>query len=133
MYGRRLEEHSAELVEHFSYSSDSEDFAKVVQNGEMAAERSMSVYAYGEAARCPRASYIGLEIPQGAGQSRRPPKAFVRTCRSLQATPLTPGRPLCCDERTVWLLAGQTVTSGEAGGPAEGQLRNHFLSEHTTG
>ncbi|MCH6556341.1 MAG: AAA family ATPase, partial [Chloroflexi bacterium] len=51
VYSRRLEEHSAELAEHFSYSSDSDDLAKAVQYGEMAAERSMAVYAYGEASR----------------------------------------------------------------------------------
>jgi predicted ATPase len=51
VYGRRLEEHSAELAGHFSYSSDPDDLAKAVRYGEMAAEQAMSVYAYEEASR----------------------------------------------------------------------------------
>ncbi len=51
VYGRRLDEHAAELAEHFSYSSAQEDLAKVVRYGEMAADRAMAVFDYGEAAR----------------------------------------------------------------------------------
>ncbi|UCB42804.1 MAG: hypothetical protein JSV77_10200, partial [Dehalococcoidales bacterium] len=51
IYARRLEEHAAELVEHFSYSPDAEGLTKSVSYGEMAAERASSVYAYGEAVR----------------------------------------------------------------------------------
>jgi serine/threonine protein kinase/tetratricopeptide (TPR) repeat protein len=51
VYGRRLEEHAAELAEHYAYSSDPADLAKAVQYGELAANRAMSVYAYGEAER----------------------------------------------------------------------------------
>ena len=51
VYARRPEEHAAELAEHFSYSSDSEDLSKAVQYSELAARRAMAVYAYGEAAR----------------------------------------------------------------------------------
>jgi tetratricopeptide (TPR) repeat protein/ribosomal protein L40E len=51
VYKTRLEEHAAELAEHFSYSSDSADLAKAVSYGEMGAKRAMSVYAYGEAVR----------------------------------------------------------------------------------
>lgn len=50
-YGARLEEHAAELADHFSYSSDPSDLAKAVAYGEMAARRAMGVYAYGEAAK----------------------------------------------------------------------------------
>jgi tetratricopeptide (TPR) repeat protein len=50
-YKTRLEEHAAELAEHFSHSSDSADLAKAVSYGEMAAKRAMDVYAYGEAVR----------------------------------------------------------------------------------
>ncbi|HEY41971.1 MAG TPA: protein kinase [Dehalococcoidia bacterium] len=51
VYGKRLEEHAAELAEHFSYSPDTEGLAKAVSYGEMAAEKASSVYAYGEAIR----------------------------------------------------------------------------------
>jgi serine/threonine protein kinase/tetratricopeptide (TPR) repeat protein len=50
-YAKRIEEHAAELAEHFSQSSDSADLAKAVSYGEMAAQRAVSVYAYGEAVR----------------------------------------------------------------------------------
>jgi tetratricopeptide (TPR) repeat protein len=51
VYKTRLEEHAAELAEHFSYSSDTTDLKKAVSYGEMAAKRAMDVYAYGEAVR----------------------------------------------------------------------------------
>ncbi len=51
IYASRLEEHAAELAEHFSYSSDTVDLEKAVSYGEMAAKRAMDVYAYGEAVR----------------------------------------------------------------------------------
>jgi len=47
----RLEEHAAELAEHFSYSSDAADLKKAVSYGEMAAKRATDVHAYGEAVR----------------------------------------------------------------------------------
>jgi tetratricopeptide (TPR) repeat protein/archaellum biogenesis ATPase FlaH len=51
LYINRLEEHSAELAEHFSYSSDRTDLEKAVSYGEMAARRATNVYSYGEAVR----------------------------------------------------------------------------------
>jgi len=51
LYASRLEEHAAELAEHFSHSSDPSDLAKAVGYSEMAAHRATSVYAYGEAIR----------------------------------------------------------------------------------
>jgi len=50
-YERRLEEHAAELAEHFSHSSTEDDLRKAVEYGELAAARAASVYAYGEAVR----------------------------------------------------------------------------------
>ncbi len=50
-YAGRVEEHAAELAEHFSHSSSEEDLRKAVEYGELAAARSASVYAYGEATR----------------------------------------------------------------------------------
>jgi tetratricopeptide (TPR) repeat protein len=51
IYAGRLEEHAAELAEHFSHSSDNADLEKAVSYGEMAAKRAIDVYAYGEAVR----------------------------------------------------------------------------------
>ena len=51
IHARRTEEHAAELAEHFAQSTEQEDLEKALAYGEMAAERSMAVYAYGEAAR----------------------------------------------------------------------------------
>jgi tetratricopeptide (TPR) repeat protein len=51
VYNNRLEEHAAELAEHFSYSSERADLEKAVSYGEMAARRATDVYSYGEAVR----------------------------------------------------------------------------------
>jgi tetratricopeptide (TPR) repeat protein/archaellum biogenesis ATPase FlaH len=51
VYASRLQEHAAELAEHFSYSSEADDLTKAVEYGEMAAQRATDVYDYGEAAR----------------------------------------------------------------------------------
>ncbi|GAG24049.1 unnamed protein product, partial [marine sediment metagenome] len=51
VYAKRLEEHAAELAEHFSHSSDPADLAKAVSYSEMAAGRAWAVYAYGEVVR----------------------------------------------------------------------------------
>ncbi len=50
-YAGRLEEHAAELAEHFAHSSTEEDLRKAVHYGELAAQRAAGVYAHGEAAR----------------------------------------------------------------------------------
>jgi len=50
-YEKRLEEHAAELAEHFSQSTDPADLKKAVEYGQMAAKRALDVYAYGEAIR----------------------------------------------------------------------------------
>ncbi len=50
-YAKRLEEHGAELAEHFSQSTDPADLTKSVSYGEMAAKRAIDVFAYGEAVR----------------------------------------------------------------------------------
>jgi class 3 adenylate cyclase len=50
-YEGRLEEHAAELAEHFSHSSTEDDLRKAVEYGQLAAARAVSVNAYGEAVR----------------------------------------------------------------------------------
>ena len=49
LYARHLDEHAAELAEHFSHSTDAADLKKAVNYGEMAAGRAMDVYAYRDA------------------------------------------------------------------------------------
>jgi tetratricopeptide (TPR) repeat protein len=51
VYGRRLEEHAAELAEHYAQSTDSADLQKALEYSELAAGRANAVFAYGEAVR----------------------------------------------------------------------------------
>jgi tetratricopeptide (TPR) repeat protein len=51
IYAKKIEDHAAELAEHFSHSSDADDLKKAVGYGEMAAKKALVVYAYGEAIR----------------------------------------------------------------------------------
>jgi DNA-binding CsgD family transcriptional regulator len=51
VHARRLEEHAAELAEHYSFSSDTSDLSKAVDYAMLAAKRATEVFAYGEAAR----------------------------------------------------------------------------------
>jgi DNA-binding CsgD family transcriptional regulator len=46
----RLEEHAAELADHYAFSSDTSDLAKAVHYGQLAAKRATEVFAYGVAA-----------------------------------------------------------------------------------
>jgi hypothetical protein len=46
-----VEEHAAELAEHYSFSSDASDLSKAVDYATLAAKRATEVFAYGEAAR----------------------------------------------------------------------------------
>ena len=50
-YAGRLDDHAAELAEHFAQSSEPEALTKAVAFGERAAQRATQVYAHGEAAR----------------------------------------------------------------------------------
>jgi predicted ATPase len=50
-YAGRLDEHAAEVAEHFSHSTDPDDLRKSIDYYELAARRAVSVYAHGEAAR----------------------------------------------------------------------------------
>jgi serine/threonine protein kinase/tetratricopeptide (TPR) repeat protein len=50
-YATRLEDHAAEMAEHFAQSTDSADLRRAVEYDELAARRASSVYAYSEAVR----------------------------------------------------------------------------------
>jgi tetratricopeptide (TPR) repeat protein len=51
LHSKRLDEHAAELAEHFSHSTNLPDLNKAIEYGQMAAQRATNVYAYGEAVR----------------------------------------------------------------------------------
>jgi DNA-binding CsgD family transcriptional regulator len=51
IHRRRVDDCAAELAEHYAFSADSQDLAKAVHYGELAARRATDVFAYGEAAR----------------------------------------------------------------------------------
>ncbi|MEE8561738.1 MAG: hypothetical protein V3S91_07190, partial [Gemmatimonadota bacterium] len=51
IYSRRLDEHAAELAEHFIQSTEPGDLEKALRYSELAAGRAMQVFAYGEAVR----------------------------------------------------------------------------------
>src|SRR5205823_7981297 len=61
-HGARLEEHAAELAEHFAQSSDPADLTKAIRYGELAAQRAMSVYAYGEAVHHLEQAILAQEV-----------------------------------------------------------------------
>ena len=48
-YGARIDEHAAELAEHFSQSTDTDDLRKCIDYSILAARRALAVYAYGDA------------------------------------------------------------------------------------
>jgi archaellum biogenesis ATPase FlaH len=70
-YAKRLEEHAAELAEHFSHSTDPADLAKAISYGEMAAKRASSVYAYGEAARLLEQTLMVQEVLNPGDKAKR--------------------------------------------------------------
>ena len=70
-YASRVEEHAAEVAEHFSQSTDPDDLEKAVHYGEVAAQRAMSVYAYSEAARHLEAAIQAQEVHDPEDRARR--------------------------------------------------------------
>jgi tetratricopeptide (TPR) repeat protein len=81
-YSGRLEEHAAELAEHFSHSSDAADLKKAVAYGEMAAKRATDVYAFGEAVRSLQHALRVQEILDPLDAARRC-DLLIATCNAL--------------------------------------------------
>ena len=72
VYSRRLEDHAAELAEHFAFSSESSDLARAVSYGQRAARQAMNVYAYNEAVRLlERALQVQAELDPDDAESHR--------------------------------------------------------------
>ena len=70
-YANRLEEHAAEMAEHFAQSSDPNDLTKAVEYSEMAASRAVSVYAYGEAVRHLESALQAQEVVDPTDKAKR--------------------------------------------------------------
>jgi eukaryotic-like serine/threonine-protein kinase len=86
IHTKHLEEHAAELAEHFSQSTDSADLAKAVKYGEMAARRAIDVYAYGEAARLLDQTLKVQEILDPEDKAKRCELLF-ELCKALFSAP----------------------------------------------
>jgi hypothetical protein len=71
VYARRLDEHAAELAEHFSQSTEAADLEKAVRYGELAAQRAMGVFAYGEAVRHLEQALRAQEVLDPEDKSKR--------------------------------------------------------------
>ena len=71
LHTRHLEEHAAELAEHFSHSTDPADLKKAVEYGELAAKKAADVYAYGEAVRLLEQALKIQEILDPEDKARR--------------------------------------------------------------
>jgi DNA-binding CsgD family transcriptional regulator len=71
VYARKVDEHAAELVEHFSFYSDTPNLAKAVRYGELAAKRAMDVFAYGDAARQLERALVVLDLADPEDESKR--------------------------------------------------------------
>jgi len=71
VYARRLEEHAAELAEHFAQSTEASDLEKAVHYAELAAQRATNVYAFGEAVRHLDQALRAQEVLDPEGKSKR--------------------------------------------------------------
>jgi DNA-binding CsgD family transcriptional regulator len=71
VYRAGMEEHAAELAEHYAFSSDRVDLAKAVHFGALAARRATDVFAYGEAARQLERTLVVLDLADPEDTSRR--------------------------------------------------------------
>jgi DNA-binding CsgD family transcriptional regulator len=62
VHSRHLDQHAAELAEHYAYSSEGADLAKAVRFGELAARRAADVFAFGESVRHLERAVVVLEL-----------------------------------------------------------------------
>ena len=82
IHARRLEEHASELAEHFTQSTETADLEKAVRYGELAAQRAMAVYAYGEAVHHLEQALRAQEVLNPDAKDKA-----SATCCSCSATP----------------------------------------------
>jgi DNA-binding CsgD family transcriptional regulator len=70
-HAHRLDEHAAELAEHYSFYSDTLNLAKAVEYGEIAAKRAVDAFAYGEAARLLERTLVVQELVEPEDKAHR--------------------------------------------------------------
>jgi serine/threonine protein kinase/tetratricopeptide (TPR) repeat protein len=121
IHARRLDEHAAELAEHFSHSSEPSDLAKAVEYGDRAAQRATAVFAYGEAARHLERCLQVQEVLDPDDKARR--------CDLLLALGdvLTPGGELLRAAREV---ASEAFALAEALGSPKHAIRASLIALH---
>jgi DNA-binding CsgD family transcriptional regulator len=71
IHARRLDEHAAELAEHYAFSSDTSDLARAVRYGELAARRAVEVFAFGEAAHQLERALVVQDLVDPDDRARR--------------------------------------------------------------
>jgi DNA-binding CsgD family transcriptional regulator/tetratricopeptide (TPR) repeat protein len=67
----RLEEHAAELAEHYAFSSDTGDLTRAIHYGEVASRRATDVFAYGDAASQLERALVVLDLADPNDDLRR--------------------------------------------------------------
>jgi predicted ATPase len=71
VYAKRLDEHAAELAEHFAQSTESQDLEKAIAYATLASDRSLQVYAYADAQRHAERALRAQEVLDPDDTSRR--------------------------------------------------------------
>ena len=96
-YAGRLDDHAAELAEHFAQSSEPEALTKAVAFGERAAQRATQVYAHGEAARLLEGALAVQEVLDPHDTARRCATSCSRSRRPCWrlGSPSGPARRFC--------------------------------------
>jgi len=121
-YSMRLEEHAAELAEHFAQSSEPADLQKAVAYAELAARRALSVYAYGEAVRHLELALQGQEVLDPADKAKR-----CDLLLTLGEALIPAGDPL----RAVEAIAPEALALAEALGDQARASRTCQLAVHS--
>ena len=70
-YAGRLQQHAAELAEHFAQSTDAADLTKAIEYFQLAARAAVTVFAFGEAARQLTQALQVLEVLDPDAAARR--------------------------------------------------------------
>ena len=113
VHAGRQREHAAAMAEHFTQSTDREDLQKALDYGVMAAERSMAVYAHGEASRLLEQALQVQEVLDPSTGSGQAPEAKEKRCNlllSLGGALLPAGEP----RRVIDVVAPEAFTLAEA-------------------
>jgi len=122
-YGNRLDEHAAELAEHFAQSTDPDDLRKAIDYAERAAHRALAVYAYGEAARHLEQALDVQEVLDPDEKAKRCDLLLTLAEALLPAG--EPGRVFETVAPQAFALAEALDDSGRASGACQLALEGH--------